>query len=92
MAFWVVGCGLALSAGAFLSVKLVEKWNRKPMFVSFDTVPTPIWDIPFPAVTVCNVQEAKKSMASVDIDKYLRTITIEKFKRKAFAKLIFRPT
>jgi hypothetical protein len=43
-------------------VKVVEKWSRKPLFVSFDTVPTPIWDIPFPAVTVCNVQKVNKKM------------------------------
>ena len=49
-------------AGIFLSVKLVEKWARKPMFVSFDTVPTQIWDVPFPAVTVCNVLEANRDM------------------------------
>ena len=62
--FWMVGCGLLVTAGIFLSVKLVEKWASKPMFVSFDTLPTQIWDVPFPAVTVCNVHEANIEMVS----------------------------
>jgi hypothetical protein len=57
-----IGCSLGLFAGIFMSAKVVEKWNNKPMFVSFDTIPTPIWDIPFPAVTICNVENANINM------------------------------
>jgi len=57
-----IGCSLGLFAGIFMSAKVVEKWNNKPMFVSFDTIPTPIWDIPFPAVTICNVENTNINM------------------------------
>ena len=76
MLFWVVGCSLAFFAGIFLSTKVVEKWNNKPMFVSFDTVPTPIWDIPFPAVTLCNVQKANKKMASVQMSHFSHLVIV----------------
>ena len=56
----MTGVGLALLAGIFLSYSVVKKWNQRPMFVSFDTVPTQIWDVPFPAVTVCNGFKANR--------------------------------
>jgi hypothetical protein len=42
MIYWLIGCGLSLMAGVIMSTKLVEKWGRKPMFVSFDTIPTQV--------------------------------------------------
>ena len=32
---------------------LYSKWQANPVIVTFDTNPTPIWKIPFPAVTIC---------------------------------------
>jgi acid-sensing ion channel, other len=29
------------------------KWNQNPVIVSFANRPTSVWDIPFPAVTIC---------------------------------------
>lgn len=37
----------------YLVVKTFEKWRNSPVLVSFATRQTPVYDIPFPAVTIC---------------------------------------
>lgn len=34
-------------------VKIYEKWQFSPVIVSFAEKSTPVWQIPFPAVTIC---------------------------------------
>ncbi len=36
---------------------IFDKWQREPVYVAFDTTSTPIWELPFPAVTVCNMNQ-----------------------------------
>ncbi|XP_063915458.1 pickpocket protein 28-like [Zophobas morio] len=47
----------ALLAALYLCVTLIirtyQKWESSPVIVSFATKETPIWQIPFPAVTIC---------------------------------------
>lgn len=38
-----------------------RKWERSPVIVSFATKQTPIWQIPFPSVTVCPETKARQS-------------------------------
>ncbi|KAF2903795.1 hypothetical protein ILUMI_02372 [Ignelater luminosus] len=38
-----------------------QKWVHSPVIVTFATTQTPIWKIPFPAVTICSEIKAKKS-------------------------------
>ena len=38
------------------------KWRRDPVYVAFDTTSTPVWEVPFPAITVCNMNMANKEM------------------------------
>ena len=38
------------------------KWRRDPVYVAFDTTSTPVWQVPFPAVTICNM-----NMANIDM-------------------------
>ncbi len=33
------------------------KWRREPIYVAFDTQSTPIHRVPFPAITVCNMNQ-----------------------------------
>lgn len=34
-------------------VKIYDKWQFSPVIVSFAEKSTPVWQIPFPAVTIC---------------------------------------
>lgn len=35
------------------------KWDQSPVIVSFAEKSTPVWEIPFPAVTICPETKAK---------------------------------
>lgn len=46
LALSLYGCGKLIE-------KLYHKWDSGPVILSFDRKPTPVWRIPFPAVTIC---------------------------------------
>ncbi|XP_063230511.1 pickpocket protein 28-like [Bacillus rossius redtenbacheri] len=61
--FWSVAFVLAvLSAGYYINM-LYTKWVSNPVIVSVGATRTNLVDIPFPAITVCNMNKAKKSVA-----------------------------
>jgi hypothetical protein len=68
--FWALACIAAIGFGVYLIAKLVVRWQNEPIMVSLDTSSTPIWDVPFPAITICNMNHVKKSQAE-DIRKKL---------------------
>lgn len=35
------------------------KWDQSPVIISFAEKPMPVWEIPFPAVTICPETKAK---------------------------------
>lgn len=59
--FWMVMCVIA----AYLSCTMIHnsymKWERDPVFVSLSEKSTPVWKIPFPAVTICPDVKASRS-------------------------------
>ncbi|XP_053668274.1 pickpocket protein 28-like [Anopheles marshallii] len=42
----LVGCGVMIQ-------QAYNKWDRTPVIVTLSEVPTPVWDMTFPAVTIC---------------------------------------
>lgn len=38
------------------------KWDTSPVIVSFAEKSTPVWQIPFPAVTICPETKAKQTV------------------------------
>ncbi|KAL9702253.1 hypothetical protein quinque_005771 [Culex quinquefasciatus] len=51
----VAGCGLLIQ-------QVYHKWDENPVIVSFDEQPTPVWKIPFPAVTICPEAQIKTDL------------------------------
>lgn len=49
------GCGLLIH-------QLYDKWDQSPVIVSFSEKSTPIYEIPFPSVTICPETKANKTM------------------------------
>lgn len=45
-----------------LIFQLYIKWEQSPVIVSFSEKSTPIYEIPFPSVTICPETKAKKNM------------------------------
>ena len=48
-------------------MKIYEKWQDSPVIVSFAEKSTPVWQIPFPAVTIC--PETKAMVKHVNFTK-----------------------
>lgn len=49
------GCGK-------LILNVYVKWDQSPVIVSFAEKSTPVWEIPFPAVTICPETKANVSL------------------------------
>ncbi|XP_039756123.1 pickpocket protein 28-like [Pararge aegeria] len=59
--FWLFmfTCCVVLCAGLIRKVWI--KWNESPVIVSFAENSTPVWQIPYPAVTVCFETKAQQT-------------------------------
>lgn len=62
--FWVVAFFISLFGCSLLIYKLYVKWLQYPVIVSFAEESTPVWQIPFPAITIC--PETKNKMERFD--------------------------
>lgn len=54
---------MVLSISAYFITNVWEKWNSSPIIIGLNPVLTQIRDIPFPAVTICNMNQANKTIA-----------------------------
>lgn len=54
--------------------KIYEKWEDSPVIVSFAEKSTPVWQIPFPAVTIC--PETKAKMKYVNFTKGYHSVVM----------------
>lgn len=48
----------------FFISNIYAKWQTAPIIIALNAEATRISDIPFPAVTICNMNKAKKSIAA----------------------------
>ncbi|KAF5291550.1 hypothetical protein FQR65_LT01863 [Abscondita terminalis] len=51
--WWFCVILIALSLSGLLIMKSFDKWKTSPIVVTFATTETAIWEIPFPAITIC---------------------------------------
>ncbi|XP_069695430.1 pickpocket protein 28-like isoform X2 [Periplaneta americana] len=52
--FWIFAFTFCIILSFCYIAKVWEKWNDSPVIVSFSDKSTRIWEIPFPAVTICS--------------------------------------
>lgn len=62
LGFGLIFIFVTIVAGYFIS-NVWKKWNNAPLIIGLNPVATEIKDIPFPAITICNMNQAKKSIA-----------------------------
>ncbi|XP_073848490.1 pickpocket protein 28-like [Musca autumnalis] len=62
--FWIIVLIVTLYFCISIMVKVYDKWNETPVIVTFSEKSTPIWNIPFPSVTIC--PGVKRSISSGD--------------------------
>ena len=55
--FWLLACLFGFTCAVYLIYKVFEKAHYNPVLVSFASETTPIWEIPFPALTICNMNK-----------------------------------
>ncbi|KAM3963999.1 pickpocket protein 28 [Aphomia sociella] len=61
--FWLAAFGSSLVCAAFFIFNVYAKWSMTPMIVSINPQNMALEELPFPAITICNVNQAKKSVA-----------------------------
>ncbi|XP_065086994.1 pickpocket protein 28-like [Ochlerotatus camptorhynchus] len=57
--WWVVTFLISVYGCSRLIQNIYRKWDQTPVIVSFNEKSTPVWQIPFPAVTICPETKAK---------------------------------
>lgn len=60
---------MVISLAAYFISNVWQKWNETPVIIGMDPVSTNIRDIPFPAVTICNMNQVKKSFVESLVEK-----------------------
>jgi amiloride-sensitive sodium channel len=50
---------VSFAGNMYLIGKVWNKWNESPVIVSFAETSTPVWQVPFPAVTICSETKSK---------------------------------
>ncbi|KAJ9596122.1 hypothetical protein L9F63_012706 [Diploptera punctata] len=61
--FWLAAFILSIFTASYYISISYEKWNDTPVIVSIAAKATQMIEIPFPAVTICTMNEARKSKA-----------------------------
>ncbi|KAL0818256.1 hypothetical protein ABMA28_008749 [Loxostege sticticalis] len=61
--FWLAAFLCSLMCAGFFILNVYAKWRMSPMIVSINPENMVLDDLPFPAITICNVNQAKKSVA-----------------------------
>lgn len=61
-----------------LTMNIWDKWSNNPVIISFAETRTPVWKIPFPAVTLCSETKHRKSLFKYQevLMKILNNITL----------------
>lgn len=70
--FWILAFVISLSACSKMIYDVYSKWQQSPVIVSFAQKSTPLYQIPFPAITICPVTQTSKS--EVDCKEVARTL------------------
>ncbi|XP_054267290.1 pickpocket protein 28-like [Macrosteles quadrilineatus] len=63
--FWLVLFLLSIAGSAYMIRKVWQKWQDSPVIVSFSESWTPVWQIPFPAVTICSEAKSKNKVYNI---------------------------
>ncbi|KAI8041769.1 hypothetical protein M5D96_006038, partial [Drosophila gunungcola] len=59
--YFTIIFALVVLVAVNLAVGIYNKWDSTPVIIGISSTMTPINQIPFPAITVCNMNQAKKS-------------------------------
>ena len=78
---WVLVFLAGLCFSGYFCLQMWRKWDESPVLTSLDSNYYPLKNIPFPAVTICNVNKVskKKLLQFMDNPKYIAVYFNSKF-------------
>ncbi|XP_077288026.1 pickpocket protein 28-like [Arctopsyche grandis] len=62
-AFWLISVLIAIVTAAYFIGNIYQRWDNQPLIVSLNPEPAQLTSIPFPAITICNMNQARKTIA-----------------------------
>lgn len=62
--FFMLSFLLVFILSIYFISNIYHKWTATPIIIGLNAVATSIMDIPFPAITICNMNQARKSYVS----------------------------
>lgn len=72
--FWIIAFAITTYFSGTMIANSWNKWQDTPVIVSFSEKTTPVWAIPYPAVTIC--PETKTCVEKLNFtDVYLKIVT-----------------
>ncbi|XP_063242547.1 sodium channel protein Nach-like [Bacillus rossius redtenbacheri] len=74
---WLVTCSGGLLAAVYLISCVWVQYNTSPTITSIESTHFPIWNIPFPAVTICNVNKVHLSAVRSLYSDYALNLTLK---------------
>ncbi|KAL1122049.1 hypothetical protein AAG570_003455 [Ranatra chinensis] len=60
--WWLIIFILSMVGSGFYISKVWFKWSNSPVIVSFSETTTPVWQVPFPAVTLCSETKSRATV------------------------------
>ncbi|XP_055920744.1 pickpocket protein 28 [Eupeodes corollae] len=80
---WIVALVISIIICTHLIYNTYIKWVETPVIVSFSEKSTPVWNIPFPAVTICSETKSFKN-ESFDFTQFYRHL--KSFEEREYEK------
>lgn len=65
--FWIIAFLMSVSLAIYLIYQVWDRYTKVPVIVSFQTSEQDIDSIPFPAVTLCNMNKVKNRKNSLSV-------------------------
>lgn len=60
--FFAVAFALVVLLASYFITNVYAKWRASPLIISLNATATPITEFPFPAVTICNMNQARREV------------------------------
>ncbi|XP_061400868.1 pickpocket protein 28-like [Musca vetustissima] len=59
--YYLLSFLICFICGLYMAIYFLNKWQNTPVIISLSSKPTPISSLPFPTVTICNMNQIQRS-------------------------------
>uniref|UniRef100_A0A182N7Q2 Uncharacterized protein n=1 Tax=Anopheles dirus TaxID=7168 RepID=A0A182N7Q2_9DIPT len=75
---WLLVCLISIGFTMIMGMIAWMRFRTTPTITTIETMTYPIWNIPFPAVTVCNINKVDKRKATDIVDRLVKEFGMSK--------------